>query len=306
MKKEPFISVVICTQNRAESLDVLALSSISKLNYPNYEVVVVDDDSMDSTQQVIRKYKKIIKRLIIIRNKQKKGLCFARNLGIKGCAGEIIAFTDDDCAVDKNWLREFSKIHSNKRVVGVGGKSYIGNTDRLFNTHKLIYGCNMSFRRSIFNKFLFDENNISCTHDETDLIYRIRKSGYLVRYSNKAIVNHFVKPSIACSDNPHPHRADSAHPRETLDSIYIHAKQVKLIEYYFYLLLGLILGKRIGKTKEYGQIIVHIDSIRGLFSPKYLKFWSMFPIFFFELFFFIPIKVQIKLREEAKMLASEI
>ena len=69
--KKPFVSIIICTHNRAESLDTLALKSILKLDYPHYEVVVVDDASTDNTQEVLKNTK--IRNLKIVRNEKNNG-----------------------------------------------------------------------------------------------------------------------------------------------------------------------------------------------------------------------------------------
>ena len=75
------------------------LASLKKLNYPNYEVVVVNDGSTDGTRQIAEGYSYV--RLI---NQENKGLSEARNVGIRAAAGEIIAFTDADCMADADWL----------------------------------------------------------------------------------------------------------------------------------------------------------------------------------------------------------
>ena len=55
-------------------------------------------------------------------------MCHARNLGIDHCGGEIIAFTDDDCIVDRDWVKELVKVYEKEDAAVVGGISYRGNT----------------------------------------------------------------------------------------------------------------------------------------------------------------------------------
>ena len=196
---KPFVSVVICTQNRAESLNNLSLKSLLKLDYPNFEVIIVDDASNDNTKEIAEKYLLKIKNLKYIKNKKSKGLCYVRNLGIKNSKGEIIAFTDDDCIIHKDWIKELVKIYEkNKNLAGVGGKILIKNTNKPQNFKKEIFGCNMSFKKEIFSKFLFDTNlyfNKCSYYDETELINRIKNFKHKIIYSSKPIVQHFSHPA---------------------------------------------------------------------------------------------------------------
>jgi len=294
MKKYPFISIVICTQNRAETLKNYALNSILKLDYPTYEVVIVDDDSKDKTQEILKEFKNKIKNLIIIKNTKAKGLCYARNLGIKFTKGEIIAFIDDDCIVDKNWLNELIKPYlKNKNMMVVGGKIYVGNSNKIYNSQKEIIGCNMSFRKKIFNRFLFDENlyfNKSGLHDETELIYRIKNKNLPITYTDKAIVKHFIEPA------EYRKNKKIGGP---LNLIYLYTKETSLITYYFLFITTLLFGKskKSNLPTKHKEIINKFDSIRGLLAIKH-KIYSKLPWIFYVLLFEIPFKAKIKNRLE--------
>ena len=100
-----FISVVISLYNK-EKYIARCVSSVLSQDYPNFEVVVVDDGSTDGSLEVV---KTIRDPKIKVIHKQNGGESSARNLGIKEAQGEIIAFLDaDDC-----WLEGFlSKIIS--------------------------------------------------------------------------------------------------------------------------------------------------------------------------------------------------
>ncbi len=231
MKNEPFVSVIVCTRDRAKTLKKYALESLKKLNYKNFEVIIVDDASKDNTLELAKSFKGKFKNLRIIRNKKNKGLCYVRNLGINYAKGEIVAFTDDDCYVDKNWVKELVKtFEKNKKVACVGGKSYIRNSSKLFNPNKEIFGCNMSFKREIFNKFRFDTNiyfNKSIYYDEIDFIEQLKNSGFTIRYNNKAIVKHFHEPGEC---------RKYAEIGGSLNCVYIHTKNMTLKSYYYVLL----------------------------------------------------------------------
>src|SRR6184192_2008124 len=85
----PRISVVVCSYNGASTIRD-TLDGVQKLDYPDFETIVVDDGSTDSTAQIASEYP-----VQLIRNKN-GGLSQARNTGIHAATGEIVAFIDDD------------------------------------------------------------------------------------------------------------------------------------------------------------------------------------------------------------------
>ncbi|WP_162176586.1 glycosyltransferase [Deinococcus frigens] len=104
----PFVSVVVATRNRPEQLPRL-LDSLLGLNYPNYEVIVVDNAPADeSSFQVIRARQEGEPRLRYARE-DTPGLSNARNCGVMQASGEIVAITDDDVQPDKDWLLELAR-----------------------------------------------------------------------------------------------------------------------------------------------------------------------------------------------------
>ncbi len=95
----PKISVVVACYNAGRTLQP-CLDSLRELNYPDYEVIVVDDGSTDITAQVASLYPEF--RVV---RQEHQGLSVARNNGIAAARGEIVAFTDADCRPDEDWLR---------------------------------------------------------------------------------------------------------------------------------------------------------------------------------------------------------
>jgi GT2 family glycosyltransferase len=95
------ISVIICTRDRPDQLR-LALDSVLALDYPSYDVVVVDNaPATDATETMISALGN--RRIRYIREPA-PGLSRARNTGLKAAEADIVAFTDDDVAVDSGWL----------------------------------------------------------------------------------------------------------------------------------------------------------------------------------------------------------
>ena len=114
------VSVIIPTLNEERYIEN-TLTSLKKQNFDeDYEIIVVDSYSTDNTIKIAERYAD----KILFDDKFSAGA--ARNLGVKNAEARIIAFTDADTIVDKNWLREI--YHSFKKdplIVGVSGISYV-------------------------------------------------------------------------------------------------------------------------------------------------------------------------------------
>ena len=224
----PFVSIVICSRNRLPSLKKYALPSIAKLDYPCFEVVIVDDSSSDGTDEYLHHYCKHHHNIRVVKNFKAKGLCNARNVGVTNSTGDIIAFIDDDCAVFPNWLHEIVKAYTEENIAVVGGVSFKREGPEIYMDNKHVWGCNMSFRASIFNQFRFD-TGLKYSHyaDETDLIGRILAHGYKKAIADKALVYHYVEDAAYRKQVPL-----SAY----LNYHYLNAKKENLLGYYKYVL----------------------------------------------------------------------
>jgi GT2 family glycosyltransferase len=97
----PAVSVIVATRDRPEQLD-RALASLSRLAYPNYEVIVVDNAPTDDrTERLIRDRHAATVSYV---REPIRGVAAAHNRGLRAAAGSIIAITDDDVIVDPDWL----------------------------------------------------------------------------------------------------------------------------------------------------------------------------------------------------------
>ncbi len=96
----PFVSVIIATHNRPQSL-ALCLDSLAALDYPHYEVIVVDNAPKDAaTFELLQHHYPEVHYV----RENTPGLATAHNRGLTEAQGSLLAFTDDDVRVDKNWL----------------------------------------------------------------------------------------------------------------------------------------------------------------------------------------------------------
>ena len=102
MESSLSISVIIITRNRAESLKD-ALTSLTKQRRRPDEVIVVDNGSKDKTKETTLSFNNRLNVQYIY--EATVGIPYARNAGIRNASGDIIAFIDDDCVADENWLK---------------------------------------------------------------------------------------------------------------------------------------------------------------------------------------------------------
>ncbi|MBD1936077.1 glycosyltransferase family 2 protein [Microcoleus sp. FACHB-68] len=116
----PLVSAIICTHNRDTYLGA-AIDSLLMQDFPDFEVVVVDNASNDRTQEVVaeRRSHPILKYVY----EPVLGLSVARNTGASVAAGEILAYLDDDAIAGPNWLSVlYCAYQSNEKLAVAGGK----------------------------------------------------------------------------------------------------------------------------------------------------------------------------------------
>jgi hypothetical protein len=125
LPQAPKVSVVVASYNGARTLRA-CLESLEKLNYPDYEIILVDDGSTDATMQIASVFKKV--RYV---HQAHQGLSTARNTGILTASGDVVAFTDSDCRADDDWLYYLVGDLLNSRFAGIGGHNFLPPEDSL-------------------------------------------------------------------------------------------------------------------------------------------------------------------------------
>jgi glycosyltransferase involved in cell wall biosynthesis len=118
----PDITIVVPTRNRSSLLTRL-LASLSDLAYSEWEVIVVDDGSVDTSASTTRHFRDAGLPLRYVYQPWGK-MGAARNRGVEIARGEIVAFTDDDCIVTPQWLTAIAAAFArNPEALGVQGKT---------------------------------------------------------------------------------------------------------------------------------------------------------------------------------------
>jgi glycosyltransferase involved in cell wall biosynthesis len=112
------ISVVIPAYNE-EKYIATTLDAVLAQDYPDFEVIVVNNNSSDNTAQVIAAYEHDARIRIV--NEAQQGLLFARNAGLAAATGEVLAQLDADCIPSTHWLSDAAAYFNDAKVVGVTG-----------------------------------------------------------------------------------------------------------------------------------------------------------------------------------------
>lgn len=102
------ISVVICTRNRGSRI-LQTITSVLRSTSSAFELLIVDQSSDDETERAIEPFRSD-PRVRYIRTST-RGLGHARRLSLERVTSEIVLMTDDDCAVDPNWVTEMAEVH---------------------------------------------------------------------------------------------------------------------------------------------------------------------------------------------------
>lgn len=194
----PSISIVVPTRNRARLLDRL-LSSLQALRYPHWEAIVVDDGSTDDTRLVAEGWRKTgLPITYLYQPWQKMGA--ARNLALVRAQGQIIAFTDDDCTVDPDWLRAIARSFERyPESLGVQGKTMtVHSTMTPFTrqVEQLVGGapyrtCNIAYRSEIVRALGFDPDLIR--GEDVVMGMQVLAQGPII-FAPEAVVVHPPRP----------------------------------------------------------------------------------------------------------------
>lgn len=209
------ISIIVPTYKRPKDLKE-CLESFCLQNYPvdKFEVVIVDDSPDKSGFDIYTQLKDGCLNLKYF-NQMHKGPAAARNLGVKKSQADIVAFVDDDCVADKNWLTRILQTHKlNPDILAVGGLTLLPNNkvtilvsqflsscsiETFVNSKKEVIffpTCNVSFKKSIFNKYKFNEKFLLPGGEDLEFFWRLVKAGYKFKQDEKTVVTHYRKVTL--------------------------------------------------------------------------------------------------------------
>jgi O-antigen biosynthesis protein len=201
LSSRPRVSVVVCSFNGGATLRE-CLTSLLALDYPDYEVIVIDDGSTDHTPQILADFPEV--RAIRQTN---RGLSVARNVGAQAATGSIVAYTDSDCFVNPDWLTHLVYQLQRSGADAVGGPNLTPADGWLAScvaaspgqpTHVLhsdqeaehIPGCNMAFRRESLLAINGFDPLFRTAGDDVDVCWRLQHAGGWITFAPGAFVWH--------------------------------------------------------------------------------------------------------------------
>ncbi|AFY59006.1 putative glycosyltransferase [Rivularia sp. PCC 7116] len=219
----PLVTVAVCTRDRTSDLE-LCLSGLKQLDYPNLDILVIDNaPSNEETKNLVESCPGI--RYVC---EPRPGLDWARNRAIIEAKGEIIAYTDDDVVVDCGWVKALAKVFTeNPEVMALTGlvvpyeleteaqvlfemyggfgrgferKWYRVNKgekvpDYLLGTGQFGTGANMAYRRCVFDEIGYfdpalDVGTVTNGAGDLEMFFRVIKEGHTLVYEPSAMIRH--------------------------------------------------------------------------------------------------------------------
>lgn len=197
-------SVIIPAYNAEGTLDCCLKALMQQsMSGRSYEIIVVDDGSIDHTARVAAAYPAV--RYFYQPN---QGPAAARNRGAEAAVGDIILFTDADCIPDPEWMREMVSPFEQSNVAAVKGAyktrqrewaarfaqlEFEDRFDLLASQPyiDMVDTYSAAFRKDIFHRAGgFDVQFPVANNEDTDLSYRLAAAGHLMVFNPKAFVYH--------------------------------------------------------------------------------------------------------------------
>lgn len=220
----PPVTVVICTRNRSADL-ATCLNSLSALDYPDFEVLLVDnsDDPVESDR--VRKLAELHKARYL--RAPEPGLSRARNLALRTSRTRWVAFTDDDCRPEPLWLQQLVRPLQDRNcrcVTGLVLAARLDNSAEI--TFEIYGGLGRGFAPRVYDWGFLTRERTRCARtwdigagasmlidahlalklggfdvdlgagaaapcsEDTDLFYRLLRCGRSIHYEPRAIVHH--------------------------------------------------------------------------------------------------------------------
>lgn len=210
--REFSFSVIICTRNgRGRIGDCLkAVTRMAGEKAVFAETIVVDDGSTDGTADwVEQNYPDV--RLIRL---APCGLSAARNAGAAAATGTLLAYTDDDCEPDHEWLIRLARVFADERFAAAGGPNLPPEAQTweqavvraapgapshvMLNDEEAEHlpGCNLAVTKNAFDAIGGFDPRFQTAGDDVDFCWRLRDAGYRLGFAPGAFVWHHRRPTI--------------------------------------------------------------------------------------------------------------
>jgi len=203
------VSVIICTRNGRERI-AGCLEAVGRMTDGNFETIVVDDGSDDGTGSLVHAS---FPNVTLLREAP-AGLSAARNAGAHAATGTILAFTDDDCEPDREWVTRLRRAFADGRFAAAGGPNLpppardaaeaVVSAAPGAPSHVMLDdeeaehlpGCNLAVTKAAFEAIGGFDPQFHTAGDDVDFCWRLRDAGYRIGFSPGAFVWHWRRPSL--------------------------------------------------------------------------------------------------------------
>ncbi len=283
MNKNPLVSIIILNFNAGKLL-FNCIESLSKLTYQNIELIVVDNNSTDNSQNECKEKYPQIK---LIQNMENLGFCEGNNIGIRSAMGEFLILLNPDTKVDKNLLRELLTEYNKKgeglyqpKLLSMDEPEKINSAGNMIH----IFGFGFSRGKGTIDSKQFDKNleinypsgaclftskkifdNIGTLdpflwayHDDLELGWRALKLGFSSFFVPTAIVYHKESSSFKWSkqkffllERNRLYCLLTQYSKKTLKKLLPYLILVEIVIFLYYIKKGLFFEK----IKGYKEII---------------------------------------------------
>jgi GT2 family glycosyltransferase len=213
-------SIVILNYNGGEDV-IECLESVRNIDYPSYEIIVVDNASTDNSVESIRKKFPEVK---IIQNETNLGFAEGNNVGIREANSHYVMLLNDDAVVGKNILKDLTAAIEERKNIGMAGPTilYYNDPDRIWfaggrvnlfgylsnwgkglargscSSARLVdflSGCSVLIKKEVIDKIGLLDAEYFLYFEDVDFCFRAKKAGYECLYVPSPTVWHKVTPS---------------------------------------------------------------------------------------------------------------
>jgi len=202
---QPAVSVVIAAYNEANVIN-RTVANVLASDYPDLEIVVVDDGSLDGTSDAVLAAFSNEPRVRVLR-KENGGKASALNIGIRDCHGEVIIALDADTIFAQDTIGKLVRHFADPSVGAVSGNVKVGNRNNAWTIWQTIeYITSQNFDRRAFDLIncitvvpgavgawrhdaivLAGMYSSQTLAEDTDLTFKVRKLGYRILTDNEAL-----------------------------------------------------------------------------------------------------------------------
>lgn len=269
----PNVSIIIVNWNGKHYLDT-CLSSVLNQTYKNFEIIMLDNASIDGSVEYIQNKYPSVK---IIQTNENLGFAKGCNVGIRASNADYIVTLSNDTRVEPNWLEELVKVAETDEKIGIcGSKLLLMDTPDIYNSagffliwnafiydrapgkkvgkyEKLEHVDGVCAASALYRKKMLDEiglldERFFFGHDDIDLSWRAKNAGWKAMYVPSSICYHKMLGSV---------QGKKLHDQFIVDAVWVISKNSNLLGlagiavFLFARMIKAFIWKSFGKDKEY-------------------------------------------------------